>query len=136
MGVQLARAGVAALGLLLILSALGVMVAGGPVAFLPAVVLFTSGAVLLVGSVAERLRYRSIAAERDGHPPGPGGGEPLDAPVEARPDAGAGGPAHGRATVSGGGLTPLRCGGHGRDPHRQVNDPADAGATRRSYGGK
>jgi len=83
-GVQLARAGVAALGLLLILSALGVMVAGGPVAFLPAVVLFTSGAVLLVGSVAERLRYRSIAAERDGHPPGPGGGEPLDAPVEAR----------------------------------------------------
>ena len=71
MGVQLARAGVAALGLLLILSALGVMVAGGPVAFLPAVVLFTSGAVLLVGSVAERLRYRSIAAERDGHPPGP-----------------------------------------------------------------
>lgn len=51
---------------------------------LPAAMTFVSGAVLLVGAAIERMRYRSMAAERSGHPPGPGGGEPAGAPVEAR----------------------------------------------------
>jgi hypothetical protein len=38
-----------------------------------------SGGVLLIAVVLERQRYRSEAAERNGGPPGPGGGEP-DAP--------------------------------------------------------
>jgi hypothetical protein len=83
-GVQLARAAAAGLGLLLILAALGLAVAVGPAAFLPVVVTFGSGAVLLIGAAIERLRYRSIVADRAGHPPGPGGGEPLDAPIEPR----------------------------------------------------
>lgn len=42
------------------------------------------GAVLVVGAVIERMRYRSAAAERGQAPPGPGGGEPVDAPLESR----------------------------------------------------
>lgn len=84
MGVQLARAAVAGFGLLLILGSLGIAVVGGPAAMLPAAMTFVSGAVLLVGAAIERMRYRSMAAERSGHPPGPGGGEPAGAPVEAR----------------------------------------------------
>ena len=67
MGVQLARAAVAGLGLLLILGSLGIAVAAGPAAFLPAVITFATGAVLLVGAVIERMRYRSMVAERAGH---------------------------------------------------------------------
>ena len=32
----------------------------------------------------ERRRYRSVAAEAGPEPPGPGGGEPLDQPLEPR----------------------------------------------------
>jgi len=83
-GVHLVRAAVAGFGLLLILGSLGLTVVAGPAALLPAAVTFISGAVLLVGAAIERMRYRSIAAERSGHAPGPGGGEPAGAPVEAR----------------------------------------------------
>jgi len=84
MGVTLARAAVAALGVLLILGSLGVAVAAGPAALVPAGVTFVIGGVLLVGAAMERLRYRSMAAERHGHAPGPGGGEPAGEPPEAR----------------------------------------------------
>jgi len=84
MGVTLARAAVAGFGLLLILGALGIAVAAGPAALLPAAVTFCVGAVLLVGAAIERIRYRSTTAERHGQPPGPGGGEPAGAPIEPR----------------------------------------------------
>ena len=42
------------------------------------------GIALIVGALIERVRYRSEVADREGAPTGPGGGEPLDAPLEAR----------------------------------------------------
>jgi hypothetical protein len=42
------------------------------------------GVVIVVGAALERLRYRSSAAERSQEPPGPGGGEPTDRPLEPR----------------------------------------------------
>jgi len=84
MGVTLARAAVAGFGVMLILGALGIAVAADPAALLPAAVTFGVGAVLLVAAAVERIRYRSMAAERQGHPPGPGGGEPAGSPIEPR----------------------------------------------------
>ena len=42
------------------------------------------GLWLVVCVMLERRRYRSVAAEVGPEPPGPGGGEPLDEPLEAR----------------------------------------------------
>jgi len=42
------------------------------------------GAALIVGALLERMRYRSDAVDRSGSAIGPGGGEPLDAPIEPR----------------------------------------------------
>jgi hypothetical protein len=42
------------------------------------------GIALIVGALIERVRYRSEIADREGAPAGPGGGEPLDAPLEPR----------------------------------------------------
>lgn len=84
MGVHLTRAAVAGFGLLLIVGSLGVATVAGPAALLPAAMLFISGAVLLVGAAIERMRYRSMAAERSGHGPGPGGGEPAGEHIDAR----------------------------------------------------
>ena len=84
MGVTLPRAAVARIGERLKQGSVAIAVAAGPAALLPAAVTFIGGAVLLVGAAIERLRYRSMAAERDGHAPGPGGGEPVGVPLEPR----------------------------------------------------
>jgi hypothetical protein len=42
------------------------------------------GIVIVVGAAIERLRYRSATAEQTQSPPGPGGGEPIDAPMDPR----------------------------------------------------
>lgn len=42
------------------------------------------GAALIVGALLERMRYRSDAMDRTAHPTGPGGGEPLDKPLDPR----------------------------------------------------
>ncbi len=42
------------------------------------------GGALIVGALLERMRYRSDALDRTSHPVGPGGGEPLDTPMELR----------------------------------------------------
>jgi hypothetical protein len=42
------------------------------------------GLVLVVGTLIERARYRSEEAERGAAPPGPGGGEPTDQPIDPR----------------------------------------------------
>ena len=43
------------------------------------------GGLLIIGAILlERRRYRSGAAERTPAEPGPGGGEPLDEPLEPR----------------------------------------------------
>ena len=84
MGVTLARAAVAGFGLLLVLAGAAIAIATGPAGLLPAAFTFGAGAVLLVGAVIEPMRYRSLPADRAGHPPGPGGGEPVDVSLEPR----------------------------------------------------
>jgi hypothetical protein len=42
------------------------------------------GLALIVGALIERVRYRSDAADRDGAPTGPAGGEPPGTPLEPR----------------------------------------------------
>ena len=42
------------------------------------------GLALIVGALIERVRYRSDAADRDGAPTGPAGGEPPDTPLDPR----------------------------------------------------
>ena len=72
-----------ALGGLLILGGFAAIVVGGWVGFwgLWSVV---GGVVIVVALLLERRRYRSVAAEAGPEPPGPGGGEPLDEPLEPR----------------------------------------------------
>jgi hypothetical protein len=71
-------AGVLALlgGLLLILT--------GPAGVPSGLWAFAVGAVLVLVPLIERQRYRSAAAEPSNLAPGPGGGEALDTPIEAR----------------------------------------------------
>ena len=72
-----------ALGGLLILGGFAAIAVGGWVGFwgLWSVV---GGLVIVVALLLERRRYRSAAAEAGPEPPGPGGGEPLDEPLEPR----------------------------------------------------
>jgi hypothetical protein len=69
----------------------GLMILGGLVAlasgsWLALVGLWSvvSGLVIVAVAVLERQRYRSSAAEAGAEVPGPGGGEPLDEPLEPR----------------------------------------------------
>ena len=84
MGVTVVRAVVAVLGVLCILAGVALAAWGGPGAFLGGLVFLGLGAALLVGVTIERMRYRSAAAELSGAAPGPGGGEPVEGPIEAR----------------------------------------------------
>ena len=54
---------------------------GGTVAGVYCVLL---GAALIVGALLERMRYRSDAVDRSGPRIGPGGGEPVDEPLDPR----------------------------------------------------
>jgi len=82
-GLGIVRGLLAFLGALLLLGGLAVSVGGGPAA-VGGIWMIASGGILLIGLTLERLRYRSEHADRVGAPPGPGGGEPLDAPIEPR----------------------------------------------------
>jgi hypothetical protein len=74
---------VLALGGLLILGGFAAIAVGGWVA-LTGLWSVVGGLVIVGGIVLERRRYRSGAAERAPAEPGPGGGEPLDQPLEPR----------------------------------------------------
>lgn len=75
MGVAVIRGLIGGIGLLLMLGGIGVA-AGGPAGDLfAALFLFVPGALLVAAALLERLRYRSLAAERSGDGHGPGGGE-------------------------------------------------------------
>lgn len=54
---------------------------GGPVAGFYSILI---GAALIIGALLERMRYRSDTMDRSAHPTGPGGGEPLDEPLDPR----------------------------------------------------
>ena len=74
---------VLALGGLLILGGLVAIAVGGWVAWM-GVWSVVGGLVIVGGVLLEARRYRSGATERTPDEPGPGGGEPLDEPLEPR----------------------------------------------------
>jgi hypothetical protein len=84
MGLSIVRVAVAVAGGLLLLAGFAIVGIGGPGTLFAGLMLGGSGAALLIGVALERSRYRSEAAERLGDPPGPGGGEPADVPLDPR----------------------------------------------------
>ena len=72
-----------ALGGLLILGGFAAIAFGGWVGFW-GLWSVAGGLVIVAALLLERRRYRSAAAEAGPEPPGPGGGEPLDEPLEPR----------------------------------------------------
>jgi hypothetical protein len=81
-GLSIVRALVLALGVLLFLGGVLVAASGGAGAFAGGFWLLVTGGVLIIAVAIERTRYRSLQAEHSGEPPGPGGGETRDAPLE------------------------------------------------------
>ena len=77
------RALILGLGALLILGGFAAIAVGGWVG-LWGLWLVVGGLVVVAAILLERRRYRSVAAEVGPEPPGPGGGEPLDEPLEPR----------------------------------------------------
>jgi len=77
------RALILGLGALLILGGFAAIAVGGWVG-LWGLWLVVGGLVIVAAVLLERRRYRSVAAEVGPEPPGPGGGEPLDQPLEPR----------------------------------------------------
>ena len=76
MGVTLVRGLIAGFGVLLLLGGIAMAAITGPGGDLAAALtLFIPGAVIIVGVMLERTRYRSLSAERTGDGHGPGGGE-------------------------------------------------------------
>ena len=82
-GLGIVRLLMATLGALMLIGGFLLIVSGVPGAvggLWPVAI----GGVLLLAVALERHRYRSEQADRGGAPPGPGGGESLDTPMEPR----------------------------------------------------
>jgi hypothetical protein len=82
LGVTIARIIVVVGGV--VLAALGVVILVTTPAFFTAIFLFGLGIVMIVGALIERMRYRSASADVTAARPGPGGGEPIDQPMDPR----------------------------------------------------
>jgi hypothetical protein len=76
-GLVLAFGALAALGGLVAIGAGGAAAAGGAYAVVV-------GLVMIAAALLERSRYRSAHAEGSSDAPGPGGGEPVDRPMDPR----------------------------------------------------
>ena len=83
MGVTISRGLILATGLLIAFGGL-VLILAGPGFVLMGLISLAIGAGFMVAALIERLRYRSADSEREASPPGPGGGEPTDRPMDAR----------------------------------------------------
>jgi hypothetical protein len=78
MGVTIARGLIGGVGVVLILLGVAFVGMAGPAFDLfTALFLFVPGVVLVSAMFLERMRYRSLHAERSGDGPGAGGGEPI-----------------------------------------------------------
>ena len=75
---------IVAVGVLLMVAGLAVIASLPAVGAVPGLELVAMGAFLVIVVAIERQRYRSAAAEGSNAAPGPVGGEPSGAPVEAR----------------------------------------------------
>jgi hypothetical protein len=73
-----------ALGLTVLVVGLATIAVGGAAASITGAWIAVIGGAIVVGTLLERVRYRSEAADRIGDPTGPGGGEPPNATLEPR----------------------------------------------------
>ena len=83
-GFGAARLIVLAVGLTMAVAGLALLGFGGAAASITALWLIGIGIAFMVGTLIERVRYRSEATDRSGEPHGPGGGEPPGASIEPR----------------------------------------------------
>ena len=83
-GFGAARLIVLALGLTMAVAGLAILAFAGPVGSITALCLIGIGIAFMIGTLIERVRYRSEAADRGAAPTGPGGGEPLGTAIEPR----------------------------------------------------
>ena len=83
-GFGVARLLVLAAGLTLAVAGLAVLAFGGAAAAITGLWLIGVGIAFMIGTLIERVRYRSEAVDRIGAPTGRGGGEPPDAKLEPR----------------------------------------------------
>jgi hypothetical protein len=83
-GFGAARILVLALGLTMALGGLFLIAVEGPAASITGIWLIGIGVAFMIGTLIERVRYRSEATDRSRAPTGPGGGEPTGAPIEPR----------------------------------------------------
>jgi hypothetical protein len=80
-GFGAARLIVLAFGLAMALAGLALLAFGAPIT---GVWLVAIGIACMIGTLIERVRYRSDATDRSGEPHGPGGGEPVGTRLEPR----------------------------------------------------
>lgn len=83
MGATIVRALIFGIGALVAVGGLAALAVGGQAAFagLWGIII---GLVMMATALLERSRYRSSDAETTSAGPGPGGGEPVDRPMESR----------------------------------------------------
>jgi hypothetical protein len=79
-----ARIVVLAIGLTMFLAGLATVALGGGAAFIGGFWLVAIGMAFIVGTLIERVRYRSDATDRSGAPTGPAGGEPAGTRLDPR----------------------------------------------------
>jgi hypothetical protein len=83
-GFGLARILVLAFGLTMAVGGLFLIAVEGPALSITGLWLVGIGIAFMIGTLIERVRYRSEATDRRGAPTGPGGGEPIGARIEPR----------------------------------------------------
>jgi hypothetical protein len=83
-GFGAARLLVLALGLTMAVAGLFFIAVEGPAGSITGIWLVIIGIAFMIGTLIERVRYRSEAADRSRAPYGPGGGEPVGAAIEPR----------------------------------------------------
>ena len=83
-GFGAARLLVLAIGLTMVVAGLAILAYAGPAGSITGLCLIGVGIAFMIGTLIERVRYRSEAADRSGEPHGPGGGEPVGAAIESR----------------------------------------------------
>jgi hypothetical protein len=83
-GLGAARIVVLGIGLTMFVAGLAVMAVGDAGAFIGGFWLVAIGLAFIVGTLIERVRYRSDATDRSGAPAGVAGGEPRGTRLDAR----------------------------------------------------
>ncbi len=83
-GLGVVRAVMVGVGALCLIGGLLLVVSGIPGGLFGGFWLLVTGAIFLLAVAFEQMRYRSQQAERTAAPPGPGGGETVDAAMEPR----------------------------------------------------